>query len=144
MGLREISRLSSAYWRATLTSGLLISSGLLLSLPIAPHVIALFPPDYHGPVWIIYLILLPGTMVVSFSVANDTFYLVTNTLKVAIQLSVLGLVVNTSVVALLAWRFPTLGVAVGLSFTYCWSLVHLAYASWWFRNRGSSVETEES
>ncbi len=144
VGLREISRLSRAYWRVTLTSGLLISSGLLLSLPIAPHLIALWPRDYHDPVWICYLILLPGTMVVSFSVANDTFYLVTNTLKVAVQLSVLGLVVNTLVVAFLAWRFPTLGVAVGLSFTYCWSMVHVAYAFWWFRTRGSSVETEES
>jgi len=144
VGLRDMSRLSRAYWRATLTSGLLISSGLLLSLPIAPYVIEYFPREYHDPVWIIYLILLPGTMVVSFSVANDTFYLVTDTLKAGIQLSLLGLVVNSSVVALLAWQFPQVGVAVGLSFTFCWSLVHIAYAFWWFRARGAAVRPEEA
>ena len=37
----------------------------VLSLPFAPYVIEFFPRDYHDPVWIIYLILLPGTMVVS-------------------------------------------------------------------------------
>lgn len=133
VGLKEATRLPQAYWRATFFSGGLISLGLLVSLPVMPFVVSFFPPDYHAPVWTIYKILVPGVMIVSFSVANDTFYLVTNTIRVGVLLSVLGLVVNTAVVAGLALAFPRLGVAYGLAFTFTWSLVHIAYAASWFR-----------
>lgn len=133
MGLRDRGGLRRAYWRATAFSGLLVSTGLLAGIPIILAVIRYFPVDYHEPVWTIYRILLPGAMIVSFSVANDTFYLVTNTLRVGVALSVLGLIVNTSVVALLASLHPKLGVAYGLSFTFFWSLTHIAFAAYWFR-----------
>jgi len=139
VGLREPGRLPRAYWRATAFSGCLISTGLLASLPLVPLVIGLYPADYHEPAWTMYRILVPGVMIVSFSVANDTFYLVTNTLRVGMALSVLGLVVNTTVVALLASAFPRLGVAYGLSFTFTWSLTHILFAAWWFRRHRASV-----
>lgn len=91
------------------------------------------PRDFHHPVWMSFLILLPGTAVSGFSVANDTFYLVTNQLRMAIILSVVGLVVNTGVLFLACSRWPDYGAAVGLSFTFLWSLTHVAYAGWWFR-----------
>ena len=76
-------------------------------------------------------------MIVSFSVANDTFYLVTNTIRVGVLLSVLGLVVNTTVVTVLALAFPRLGVAYGLAFT-----LHLEPRS--HRIRGLLVPEEPS
>ena len=142
VGLKEIAKLPRAYWRATLLSGLLISSGLLLSLLVMPWVVGFFPLDYRDPVWTIYKILVPGVMIVSFSVANDTFYLVTNTIRVGVLLSFLGLAVNTTVVAVLAWMYPKLGVAYGLAFTFTWSLVHISYAAYWFRK--NRIETKLS
>ena len=139
VGLRELGRLPRAYWRATVFSGCLISLGLLASLPLVPLVIGLYPADYHDPAWMMYRILVPGVMIVSFSVANDTFYLVTNTLRAGVALSVLGLVVNTAIVALLASAFPRFGVAYGLSFTFTWSLVHILFAASWFRRHRQEV-----
>lgn len=140
-GVRDRRGLRRVYWRATLLSGITISAGLLCALPFVRSVVdAWFPRDYRGPVWTCFLILLPGTLVVSFSVANDTFYLVTNTLRVGILFSLLGLVVNTAVLALLTWRMPTVGAAYGLSFTFLWSLVHIAYAYTWFRRHAPHGE----
>ncbi len=133
-GVKDVHGLRRMYWRASLLSGSTISLGLLLTLPFLPFVIrGLFPPDFHGPVWTIVLILAPGVMVVSFSVANDVFYLVTRQMRVAIALSLLGLVVNTAQIAVFAWWLPTVGVAIGLSLTCLWSLVHVGYAWRWFR-----------
>lgn len=126
--------LKRVYWRATVGSGLMIGAGLGLSALVLPHVLPAFLPlDYVTPVWLSFLILLPGTAVVGFSVANDTFYLVTGQLRVAIWLSVLGLIVNTAVLTWACWRWPDLGAAIGLSFTFLWSLTHVSYAGWWFR-----------
>ena len=99
-----------------------------------PYVIdALFPREFQAPVWRMILILVPGLCIVSFSVANDVFYLVTQQMRVAIILSVVGLVVNTAQVAFFAWWLPEEGVAIGLSVTCLWSLVHMTYAWSWFR-----------
>lgn len=135
IGLEDVRRLSRAYWRATLLSGLLISCGVLLSIPVAPYLIDLFPREYHEPVRTVFLILVPGVLIVSFSVANDTFYLVTNTFRVALRIGIVVFVVNTSVVTALAWKFPTVGAAWGVTFTLSTSLVHIVYAAWWFRGR---------
>ncbi len=140
VGRRAHAELESAYWRASLGSGLLMTSALLLSLPLAPLVIAYFPPAYHDPVWLCYRILLPGVIVVSFSVANDTFYLVTNTLRVAILLQLIGLVFGLAVVVLCSWLWPTFGTALGLSISFSWSLAHLAYAATWFRRQRRDPE----
>lgn len=132
--VRDRAVLRKVYWRATLGSGLLIASGLGLSALVLPWAIESFlPRNFHHPVWVSFLILLPGTAVVGFSVVNDTFYLVTDQLRVAITLSVTGLVVNTTVLVLACMRWPDYGAAVGVSFTFLWSLTHVGYAAWWFR-----------
>jgi O-antigen/teichoic acid export membrane protein len=142
-GGRDPARLRHVYWRASGLSGLVVGAGLLLSLIVAPTIIErCLPRDFRDPVWRCLLILAPGVLVVGFSVANDIFYLVTGTLKVGIWLSVVGLVVNTTVVALLAWQLPTVGVAMGLSFTFLWSVTHLAYAAWWFHRNLDSARPE--
>jgi len=130
---QSVERLERAYWRATLFSGLVVSGGLLLSIPLAPLLIGLFPRDFHGPVLLCYWILVPGAMVVAFSVANDVFYMVTNTLGVAIKLQVVCMVITTTTVAACAATWPTFGTAIGLSICYCCSAVHVGYAALWFR-----------
>jgi O-antigen/teichoic acid export membrane protein len=133
-GVRDIAGLRRTYWKASFLSGATITAGVLLTLPILPFVIErLFPRDFAGPVWTMILILAPGLCIVSFSVANDVFYLVTQQMRVAILLSIVGLFVNTAQVALFAWWLPTIGVAIGLTVTCLWSLVHMAYAWNWFR-----------
>jgi O-antigen/teichoic acid export membrane protein len=140
-GVKDVQGLRRVYWRASLLSGSTISLGILLALPVLPYIIrALFPSDFHDPVWTIVLILAPGVMVVSFSVANDVFYLVTRQMRVAIVLSVTGLVLNTAQITLFAWWMPTIGVAIGLSVTCLWSLVHVAYAWRWFRTHAGPLE----
>ncbi len=135
-GLKDLDRFQRMYVRASLITGGLISAALLLSLPIIHWVIENFlPADFHEPVWQIMLILLPGFVVMSFSIANDTFYLVTNTLKIGIILSAIGLAVNTLVLATLARMWPTVGVAYALSFMMAASAMHYAYAWRWFRKQ---------
>lgn len=135
VGTKDHAALEPAYWRATLGSGAIMTAVLLASLPIVPQVIALFPPAYHDPVWLCYRILVPGVIVVSFSVANDTFYLVTNTLRVAVLLQFIGLAVGLSLIITFSWLWPTYGTAVGLSLSFFWSLAHVTYAGLWFRRR---------
>jgi len=135
-GLKDMRRFRETFVRASVATGLLISSGLIVSLPLVHWAVGLaFPHDYQRPVTTIALILLPGFVVMSFSIANDTFYLVTNTLKAGVVLCLVGLVVNTAVVALSARLWPTFGVAIGLSFTMATATMHYVYAWWWFRNQ---------
>ena len=144
-GVRDVAGLRRTYWKASLLSGATISLGLVLALPILPVLLPrLFPPDFVEPLWTMVLILTPGLCVVSFSVANDVFYLVTDQMHVAIKLSLVGLVVNTAQVALFAWWLPTIGVAIGLTVTCLWSLVHLAYAWRWFRRHPELQEAPAS
>jgi len=139
VGKADHDALESAYWRASLGSGALMGVIYLASLLVVPSVVELFPAAYHGPVWLCYVILLPGKMLSSFSVANDTFYLVTNTLKVAVilQLVSLGLVMGSTL--FFTWLYPTFGAAVGLSLMHVTCLFHMAYAGFWFRRRRRQV-----
>ncbi|WP_298802324.1 hypothetical protein [uncultured Lentibacter sp.] len=143
--MKDVAGLRGTYWKASLLSGATITAGLLLSLPVLPLVLPrLFPPDFVEPLWTMILILTPGLCVVSFSVANDVFYLVTDQMGVAIRLSLLGLCVNTAQVAFFAWWLPTIGVAIGLTVTCLWSLVHVGYAWFWFRRHPELQPLEAS
>jgi O-antigen/teichoic acid export membrane protein len=133
-GQKDLFRMRRAYFRTSLFSGCIISGALALLLPLVPWLLdRLFPIDYHDPIWRICLILVPGFVAMSFSVANDTFYLVTNTLKVAIIICIISTVVGSAMIGVCAWINPTTGVAWGLSFAMSWSAIHLVYAAFWFR-----------
>ena len=133
-GLKDLKRLREIYWRASLWSGAIITAGLLVGMLFLPLVLRLaFPPSYHDPVWQICLILLPGYAIVSFSIANDTFYLVSDTLRAGVILSAVGLAVCVVVQAILAAQYPHTGAAWGLSFTLAVTSMHFGYAAWWFR-----------
>jgi O-antigen/teichoic acid export membrane protein len=133
-GVKDLVGLRRLYWRASFYSGVAITLGLLVTMPILPFIIrAVLREEYWDPVWQLSLILAPGLAIVSFSVANDIFYLVTGQMKVAIIISLIGLVVNTTLLALLVYFFPRIGAALGLTFTCLFSQVHLGYAWYWFR-----------
>jgi len=140
-GRKDIRKLRRQYYRVSFTSCALIAVGFLIAAPIVPKLIAvLFPSDYHEPVWRICLILAPGFLAMALAVANDTFYLVTNTLRVAIYVNVSGMLINSTLMGVLAWMFPTVGAAWGLTLTMLWGINHLLYATWWFhRNAGKVV-----
>lgn len=134
IGLKDLSTLKSSFYRTCLYSGLSIALAFAICLPFVPTLLEwLFPLDYREPIWRICLILLPGFVVLAFSIVNDSFYVVTNTLMVGVWLCILGLIVNTAVVGVLAWLYPTVGVAYGISITLLWSLTHHVYAFFWFR-----------
>lgn len=136
-GAQHRERFKRTFIKTSLLSGLFISTGILASLLVIPRLLeVLFPPDYRQPIWLICRILVPGMLIMSFSIANDTFYIVTNTLKVGVWLCVIGILVNAAVVGSLAWLYPTVGVAIGLSFTMAWSITHNVYAALYFRGHG--------
>lgn len=133
-GMKDLARFRALFVRTSLISGAIVSLGVLAALPLVPWGVGLFfPSDYHAPVAAMALILVPGFVVMSFSIANDTFYLVTNTLRVGVVLCCLGLVFNVLVVWYLAWLDPFYGVAWGLSATYASAAIHYLYEAWYFR-----------
>ncbi len=140
-GLKDVARLRRLYFKTSLLSGAFISFGVLLAMPFLGWILArTFPADYVRPVSTTCWILLPGFIVMSFSVANDTFYLITNTLKVAVVISVAAMIPSVILVAYLAWAYPTTGVAWGLSINMASSSLHILYAAYWFRNHRRTAE----
>jgi O-antigen/teichoic acid export membrane protein len=138
-GLKDLGLLRRKYFQISFSSGALIATGFLVTFPFLPFLIeCLFPTDYHDPVWRICLILVPGFLALSLSVANDTFYLVTNTLRVAIYMNLGGVIVCSTVMGFLAWLHPTVGAAWGLSLTMVCGICHMFYATWWFRRHASA------
>jgi O-antigen/teichoic acid export membrane protein len=135
-GMKDFERLRRTYWKAVLYSGSFISSGLLLTmLCVKPLLRATFPESYWEPVFLTCLVLLPGYLIVSFSIGSDTFYLVSDNLKAGVILCILGFLVCAAAQIVLASQIRTTGAAWGLSFTLSVSLIHFVYAAWWFRRR---------
>jgi O-antigen/teichoic acid export membrane protein len=135
-GLKDFDRFRRTFWKACAYSGAFISSGLLLAMLFVRPVLRLaYPESYWEPVWLICLILLPGYLVVSFSIASDTFYLVSNTLKAGVIICVLGFLVCAAAQTWLAANIRTTGAAWGLSLTLVLTSVHFLYAAWWFRQQ---------
>ncbi|MCC6406863.1 MAG: oligosaccharide flippase family protein [Planctomycetes bacterium] len=132
--LKDIAGLRRAFFKASVVSGLVITLGIAVVLPFLPWILRLaFPATYSDPVLTVCLILVPGFIVMSFSIANDTFYLVTNTLRVAVTISVVGMCISVVMLVLLARWNPTTGVAWGLTINMACSSLHLVYAAWYFR-----------
>ena len=133
-GTKDMRAMCHAYFRTSLFSGVTIGAGILAFMPFLPIALQyMFKPEYREPIETICWILVPGFLVMSFSIANDTFYLVTGTLRVGILVSILGALINLPLIAFLAWKFPTVGVAWGLTASMMWSAWHLGYAFYWYR-----------
>ncbi|HEV8114087.1 MAG TPA: oligosaccharide flippase family protein [Planctomycetota bacterium] len=139
-GLKDFDQFRRTFWKACLYSGAFISTGLLLAMLFVRPVLRLtFPESYLEPVWVMCLILLPGYLAVSFSIASDTFYLVSNTLKAGVIICVVGFVVCAAAQTWLAGHIRTTGPAWGLMITMCLTSVHFVYAAWWFRHQRRGV-----
>ncbi|MCE9595984.1 MAG: oligosaccharide flippase family protein [Planctomycetes bacterium] len=133
-GLKDMAGLRRAFVKASVVSGLVITCGIIVVLPFLPWILRLaFPAAYLDPVYSVCLILVPGFIIMSFSIANDTFYLVTNTLRVAVIISVVGMFISVAMLFALARWNPTTGVAWGLTINMACSALHLIYAWWYFR-----------
>ncbi len=139
VGLRDLSGLRRAYWRATLGSGALVSTGVVALGFLVPSIVQAFPSDYRDPVWTVFLILAPGVMVVSFSVANDTFYLVTDNLKTAILFGAMQFAVHLTLLMLFGYLWPTVGPSIALTLFFFSSVIHPTYAYFWFRRKAGEV-----
>ncbi|MFN0244873.1 MAG: lipopolysaccharide biosynthesis protein [Planctomycetota bacterium] len=135
-GLKDMDRFRQFFVRASVYSGLIISSGILLSLVVLPFALEwLFPPSYREPVWTMCLILVPGFVAQSFCIANDVFYLVTNTLRVGVYLSIALFVFCMPLIAFLAWKIPTTGVAIGMSFSFATAATNFIFIAYYFRKQ---------
>ena len=135
--VKDLSGLRRTYWRSSVLSGTVVTLGLAIALPLLPFVIrSLYTAEYHGPVFTLVLLLSPGIAITSFSVANDVFYLVTQQMRVAIVLSLVGFVYSVAVVAACLVRWPETGAAIGLSAACLWALVHMGYAGRWLHTHG--------
>ena len=133
-GRKDLAAMCRTYFRASFLSGVLISAVIVTGWAVLPWLLgSLFPADYVEPVRTLYLILMPGYMAVAFSVANDSFYVAIDKLRVGILVSLVGTVPYIVLVGSLAWLYPTVGAAFGLSLSMFWSFWHLAYAAFWFR-----------
>ncbi|MBL8857745.1 MAG: lipopolysaccharide biosynthesis protein [Planctomycetes bacterium] len=140
-GLKDVDRLRRVYFKTSFLSGLFISAGVLLVMPFLGWILRFaFPSDYVQPVLTTCWILVPGFLVMSFSVANDTFYLITNTLRVAVVISVGAMIPSVIGIAYLAWAYPTTGVAWGLSINMASSSLHIMYAAYYFRRHKRSPD----
>lgn len=133
-GEQHRDRFRATFVRGSLYSGLLTCGALALLFPLLPYATELgLPRDYAAPIQHIAWILAPGLAVLSFSIANESFYLVTNQLRVLVVSCVLGLVVTGLAQWQLARSVPDTGVAWGLTVTCAWSLTHYAYFAWYWR-----------
>lgn len=135
--VKDLAGLRRVYWKASLLSGATVSLGMLVLLPFLPPILGrLYPATYGGPIFTMVLILVPGLAVASFSVANDVFYLVTQQLRTAMWISLLGLAFGTLAIGVGLRYLPGYGAAVGMSIASLWSLVHMGYAGRWLAQHG--------
>ncbi len=133
-GTRDMKRFKMLFTRVTLVGGTIISVGVLACLPLIPYAVGLFwPEDFRQPVWEACLILVVGAIAMAYSVAIDSFYILTNKLKVAIRLGVAAIFVVIPAMVVLAWLFPPMGAVWGVSLGMGWCLMHYAYIAYYFK-----------
>lgn len=132
------TRFAKVYRQTTLIGGLTVIAFAAVLVPILPWFLRTFwPQDYVQPVQTCVLILIPGAIVMGFSVVNDVFYLVSKRLNVGIAISVWNFVLQMPLLFWMASRWPELGVPIGLSVIYSSSALHIIYALYWLRrNQG--------
>jgi O-antigen/teichoic acid export membrane protein len=133
-GLKDHRLFRRLFLRATLLGGGLIGLGVLLFLPVVPHVLRVFPADYRDPIWTLCLILTLNAIPVGFTITLDSFYLLTGQLRIAVRLSVLCFLSTVATMLFLSGPLPRTGAAWGLVFMGSFSFIHLSYIWWYFRH----------
>ncbi len=140
-GLHDLEGFKRLYLRSTLITGAVIGGGTLLLLPlISPVVGAVWPADFQDPVFHYAWILALGLVPLSFAVALDPFYILTNNLRACLLINAIGAAITIPTNGLLIWLLPETGVAWGLTLYRAWLLFHFAFVAWYFRSKAAQGE----
>jgi O-antigen/teichoic acid export membrane protein len=141
-GAGDPERFKRLFLKASLFGGALVSLGLVVGYPVMLFVVRLYDPEYREPVGELAGILLIGLALAGFAGAMDSFYVATNRLRVAIVISLVGLVTTMPIVAWLVYRDPHHGVAWGLVVAYGWVIVHYTYVGIYFARGRHRVDMQ--
>lgn len=132
-GQKDLAAFRRLFTKVTLITGGLISSAVLLSLPLIPPIVGrLFPSDYPAPVFHYAWILAIGYVPFSFAVGVESFYIVANQVKSWLVLTAVGAAITIPTNVWLILNIPETGTAWGLSLYQSWVLVHLTYIAFFF------------
>ena len=135
---RDLAGFKRLYLRATLFTGLVISGLTLVGLLLIPWVLpAVLPDDYPGPVLRCCLILTVGVVPLSFAVAQDPFYILTDRMKANVIICAIGALVTIPANMILIRFLPTTGPVWGLTVYMAWVLVHFVYIERYFRREAA-------
>ena len=140
-GMKDMEMFRRQWLRVTLISGGIISSGILIGLPLIPYLARwAFPADYHEPIPLLTKILAVGFVPSAFCVALDSFFIITGRIKVLILVGVTCLPLYVAVTILLSRIDPTTGAAWGYTFARIWPLLCFVYIAHYFRtHRGEGL-----
>jgi O-antigen/teichoic acid export membrane protein len=129
-----------SFYKATVFGGLMIASGLLVTVPLVPALTeAVFPADYGDAVPRFAWILAAGFAVTGFSGAIESFYIASERVAVALRIGFFLCVPLVGLMVALGWLVGPDGVAAGLSLTMMIGLVHHAYIAHYFRRAVPTV-----
>lgn len=129
-----------AFVRVTLGSTALVAVGVGITTLLAPWLVQIAPEEYRENVVRLVQIMAIGYCAMGSMVAYDTFYILTERLKVAI--AIIG---TQCTVTFISWWFicyhlPETGGGWGMVLTISWTLAHLVYISTYFA-RGWHIES---
>jgi O-antigen/teichoic acid export membrane protein len=98
--LEDPSRFRKTFYRATFGGGVLVSTGILLALPLIPIVTRMaLPPEYAEEVPFDALLLAVGFLVTSFSGAIESFYVASHRISASLRI---GMVIGLPTIPLMA------------------------------------------
>jgi len=111
-GRKDMQEFSRTFKRVTLGSGALTIVGVLAALVLLPYGVKFIPDEsYQEPVLHLCRILAVGYGIVGFSVAFDSFYIVTDQLRIALRVTALASFISFPALYLLCLYLPGTGAA---------------------------------
>jgi len=129
-----------AFVRVTLGSTALVAVGVGVTTLIAPWLVQVAPAEYRENVVRLVRIMAIGYCAMGSMVAYDTFYILTERLKVAIAIIGTQCTVTFTAWWFICYHLPATGGGWGMVLTISWTLAHLVYITSYFA-RGLHVES---
>ncbi|QDU84885.1 Polysaccharide biosynthesis protein [Planctomycetes bacterium Pla163] len=128
-----------AFLRVTGYSTLLVAVAVGVTTLASPLLVKMAPDEYHEQVVHLVRIMAIGYCAMGSMVAYDTFYILTERLRVAI--GIIGVQCTVTFISFwfICYHLPETGGAWGMVLTISWTLAHLVYIFWYFRS-GRHVE----
>lgn len=135
-GRKDPEAFRRGFLRITVFGGLVTLGGIALALLAMPYVVGLiWPSDYKQPVAVLASILAIGYVIKGFSSGFDSFFMLTDRLKVAMTFSGLSMLFSFPMMYWLTLQFPRTGAAWGVVANFSWGLLHYLYILWFFRTK---------